>query len=269
MSLLHYLIISFIQAITEFLPISSSGHLLLYKGLFNINDIPIVFDIVVHIGSMVAIVVFYRQKIISMFTNSWSELLSKQEIKPNTKILFYIIFSTVVTFIFYVLFKKSIESLYQSPSILFVTFLFTSIILFFTCLSKQKERSLIYTSNWGIILPIIVGLFQGFAIMPGVSRSGATISPLLLMGIRREEAVFYSFCLAVPAILGAFISNLLKMENIAFISNNFKILIFSLIVSFVFSYVFLNILIYIVRQGRFWIFSFYTLLLAIISLIVF
>jgi len=261
------MIISLIQAVTEFLPISSSGHLLFYKGIFAINDIHYVFDIIVHVASMLTIIVYYRKKIYYIFKYSYIELHEKQKVKSNSRFLSYIVISTLTTFIFYLFFSEFIETRMQSPSILFITFLLTSIILFITYFFNKREKSSIV--NKGLLLPIIVGLLQGCAILPGFSRSGATIAPLLLMGIREEEAAFYSLFLACPAILGALIINIFNMENINFILQNSDVIVISFIIALVVSYIFIKMLLLILRKEKFWIFSFYTLLLAIMSLIFF
>jgi len=264
---LHYVFLSFVQAATEFLPISSSGHLLFFKGLFHSSGIPILFDIVVHVGSLIAIVVFYSKRIGKTLGSAWLELIGKREEKYNSIFLFYIALSTVVTFVFYLILKDPIEMKYRSPSILFVTYLVTTGMLLLTYLEGKKDKSEIATKS--VFLPIAVGLLQGFAIMPGISRSGLTISPLLLMGIRREEAAYYSFFLAIPAILGALVFKLFEMESIGFLIDHWETVVLCFGVSTLFSYLFLALLNLILRRGRFWTFSAYTLVMAVVSLIIF
>jgi len=263
----QYIFLSFIQAATEFLPVSSSGHLLFFKGLFGAQDVPIIFDITVHVGSLVAILVFYYRRLTATLTNSWLELVEKRKEKKDSKMLLYLLISTIVTFIFYLIFKDKIEAEFQSPSVLPITYLVTTVILFSTYFAKKSPRTSI--PQKGFSLPIIVGLFQGIAIFPGVSRSGSTISPLLLIGIEREEAAYYSFFLVIPAILGAFVFELSEIENMDFFIANWKILFLSFFISALFSYLFLGLLTFILKKGKFWFFSFYTLTLGIASLILF
>jgi len=214
-----------------------------------------------------AIVVFYSKRIGATFKNAWSEFVERREEKNDLNFLFYIALSTVVTFIFYVILKNPIEAGYQSPSILFVTYLVTTVLLFSTYFAGKKDKSEIAKKS--ILLPVVVGLLQGFAILPGISRSGSTISPLLLMGVRREEAAYYSFFLAIPAILGALIFKLLDTENLGFLVDQWGMVVLCFGVSMVFSYLFLAILRFILRRGKFWLFSAYTLVLAVVSLIIF
>lgn len=267
MSPYYFLLLAFVQAATEFLPISSSGHLLFLKGLFGIEDIPILFDIMIHVGSLCAILIFYRRQLITILANAWREIREKRDDKPDLKMIFYISISTVVTLIFYVFFKDSIEARYQSPAVLPVTYTVTTVILFSTAWMTGAKTTSVLAKK--IYLPIVVGLFQGLAIMPGISRSGATISPLLLMGIKREQATFYSFFLAIPAILGALVFKLSDLENLAYLSEHKGVIAASFVVSMLFSYLFLFLLTWVIRKGRFWIFSFYTLCMIILSVVLF
>lgn len=267
MNPVHYLVLAFVQAATEFLPISSSGHLLFLKGLFQVQDLPILFDIIIHVGSLTAIIVFYHRRLAFTVQNAWFELIEKRQKKPQFKLLVYICISTGVTFAFYLLFKESIESRYNSPSVLFTTYIVTTCILLSTYFTRRIETTSI--TNKSLILPFVVGLFQGIAIMPGISRSGSTISPLLLMGIKKEEAAYYSFFLAIPAILGALVFKLSEMEGVTFLINNWPIMSVTFVVSALFSYAFLALLTFILKKGKFWFFAIYTLGLAFLSLVLF
>ena len=267
MNYIYYIFLSFIQAVTEFLPISSSGHLLFLKGIFNITDIPLIFDIIVHVSSLCAIIIFYFHRIKHTVKNSFLELLWKKKETKNLKFIIYIIISTTITFFIYIFFKDYIESQFTTPSILGYTFLLTSMILFSTFFIKHAERLNICDKSY--LVAIIAGIFQGLAILPGISRSGATISSMLLLKVKREEAAYYSFFLAIPAILGALIFKLSDMSNIFFIKENVLLLLISSIVCVFFSYLFLKILIFIINKGKFWIFSVYTLILSIVSYIIF
>ncbi len=267
MQLYQAFILSLVQAATEFLPVSSSGHLLFLKGLFHIEEMPIIFDIVIHVGSLVAILFFYRQRIIHTLRDAFQEIGKKQPEKSNIRFLFYIIISTIITFVLYMLFDDAIESRYQDPSILFVTFLFTSILLFLTRFIKGRSQSLKNKKN--LLVPVLAGLFQGFAIMPGVSRSGSTISSLLFMNIKKEDAAFYSFFLAIPAILGALVFQIADLENLSFLKEEFVLVFMSFIVTTIGSYFFLFCLTWVLNKGKFWYFSIYTLGMAILSKILF
>jgi undecaprenyl-diphosphatase len=267
MHLLHCIILSIVQAVTEFLPISSSGHLLFLKGLFANKDIPVIFDIIIHLGSLIAIVTFYYKMIINTLKNSLGEMYLHRTERNNLLFLTYILISTFVTFLLFLFIKGPIEKAYQSPSVLFITYSITSIILFFTVFTEKKHKSEIIKK--GIWVAVVVGLFQGLAIMPGISRSGSTIASLLIIGVKREEAVYYSFFLAIPAILGALFIELLEIENFNFVLTYKWTLILSFFISIICSYVFLKLLTLVIRNGKFWLFSFYTFFMAVLSFILF
>lgn len=268
MTTLQYLFLAFIQAATEFLPISSSGHLLFLKGILNVQDTPIIFDVIVHTGSLLAIILFYQKSFRKLMKDAAYEMRHPAETKKNTRFIIYLAISTVVTFVFYVLLKNPIESKVQTPAILPVTFFVTTVILLST-LVRRNMSNRDQISSKPMSIPILIGLFQGVAILPGISRSGSTISPLLLLGVKREEAAFYSFSLAVPAIFGALVLKLSDLESVTYISENWLNLSLSFIVSGVFSYLFLWALTLLIKKGVFWTFGIYTAIMAVISLILF
>ena len=263
----YYLFLSFVQAATEFLPVSSSGHLLFFKGLFQQSEIPVFFDIILHLGSLAAIIYFYRKKLLRTAKDAIEEIKISSPEKSAVKFIFYIIISTIVTFICYLLFKDSIESQFDVPQILKYTFIITSILLYVTKYIKPGNKINISSSKF--FIPVIAGLFQAAAILPGISRSGSTIAILMLMKIDKEVAAFYSFSLAIPAILGAFLFKLGEIDNLSYLSENWLLLSLSLICSAVFSYLFLKLLTYVITKQKFWLFSIYTLLMAVLSIVIF
>lgn len=264
---MYYVVLSVAQAATEFLPVSSSGHLLFLKGLLGTLHIPIIFDVVVHVGSLVAILVFYCPRIFETLKNAGREIGEKREQKDNVKLLSYLAVSTVVTFLFYLIFKRWLETGYQSPSVLVITYSITTVVLFSTYLTEHRQTKAVWER--GIVLPVLVGLLQGIAILPGISRSGFTIAPLLLLGIKREEAAYYSFFLAIPAILGALVLKLFEVGGIQFLVDHWAIVTLSFVTSMLFSYCFLVLLVAVLKRGRFWVFSGYTLSVAVVSGVIF
>jgi len=266
MTFFQYILLSFIQAVTEFLPVSSSGHLLLFKGIFNSENLPIIFDITVHFGSVIAIILFYRKKLISLLKESILEIKNKEKEKNSSKFILYILISTFITGVIYLLSGDIIEQQFHNPDILKYTFLFTSILLISTKFNNKNKYDII---KIGLLLPVLVGIFQGIALFPGISRSGSTIAIMLLLGIKGEDAAFFSFSIAIPAIIGGTLIDFLKMESLTFLSQNAFILIISFAVSMIFSILFLNLLSRFLKKGQFWYFSIYTGILAVISLLLF
>jgi len=266
MNIIIYLLMSFVQSATEFLPVSSSGHLLFIKGLFHMEEMPVFFDIVIHFGSLIAIIVFYRERLLSLFKDGYIEIKVPGKEKKSLVFIFYILISTFVTGLVYILLGDSLEKEFHNPAILKYTYILTTLILLTTFFKKRKEVDIIKT---GLYLPVLVGLFQGIALFPGISRSGSTIAILLLLGVSSERAAFYSFTLAIPAILGGVLIDAMDSSNMLFFSENIIQISLSFAVSAFFSYLFLRILNNFLRKGYFWYFSFYTLLISIVSFMIF
>lgn len=261
MAPIHYFILAVIQSATEFLPVSSSGHLLFYKNIMRHPELPVIFDIIVHAGSLLAIVVYFYAKIKSLIVGGLQELTGPKGSKENLRLWGYILLSTGVTLVFYLFLKPVIELRYHEPRVLPWTFAFTGIILILTR-RTQPEKKL---TEKGVLLPVAIGLFQGLAILPGVSRSGATIAMALFMGVKREEAGFYSFVLAIPAILGALVFKMTDLESLAFIRDQALPMAGAFLLSAAGSYLFLSLLTRVLKRGRFWSFGIYALAMSLIS----
>ncbi|MBN2415952.1 undecaprenyl-diphosphate phosphatase [bacterium] len=263
----HYYFLSLLQAATEFLPVSSSGHLLFFKQVFGHADIPVFFDIVLHVGSLTAILCFYRRRLVSTILDARRELSRRDKGTPALRFIIYGILSTAVTFVIYYLGRDFIEARFETAATLKYTYPVTSLLLAATYFSGRREERGV--SEASPLLPILAGIFQAVAIIPGISRSGATISCLLFLRTRREEAAYYSFFLAIPAIAGAFAFKLAEAGSFAYAAEHWRLLAVSFIISTVFSYLFLKLLTIALTKKRFWAFSLYTAALAVISIIIF
>lgn len=197
MDVLQAIMLGVVQGITEFLPISSSGHLVLWPWIFGWEYQGTSFDAAVHVGTLLGVVAYFWQ--------AWKGMVFSLQrgFKRNhfeQKLLFFIILATIPGAIAGYLLKDSIEGVFRSPEIVA-----TALILFsFLILAGERFGSKlkgIGHLNWGKV--VLVGLFQALAVIPGVSRSGATISAGLLLGLSRAEAAKFSFLLAAPLIFGA------------------------------------------------------------------
>lgn len=186
---LEAIFLGFIQGLTEFLPVSSSGHLELGQYFLGFQDLHryVVFDLICHLGTLCAIFLIYKQDILNSFTVNHTRMLQ-------------IILGTLPLFPL-VLIIKPIKALFNEPQYLGGFFLLTALILYAGIrLGNTKNHEAMEKSKWRDALTI--GLFQALAILPGVSRSGSTISAARILGWKAEEAVTFSFLLAIPAILG-------------------------------------------------------------------
>jgi len=262
----YYILFALIQAATEFLPVSSSGHLLFFKGVFRTLDIPVFFDVIVHFGSVIAIIIFYRKRLTHICSECLKEASGKTREKRSLNFIFYIVISTIVTGIIYFFAKDTVEYVFSSPSFLPVTYGFTTLLLLMTYIKPTNIRTVF---DAPLYLPVIVGIFQGLALFPGVSRSGATIAILLFLGIASSEAAFYSFTLAIPAIIGGTVIDAMDASSIQFFQTHMTEVFLGFTVSLIFSYLFLYLLDGFLKRGRFWYFSFYTAAMAVAALLLF
>jgi len=241
--MLTEIILAFVQAATEFLPVSSSGHLALVSSF--ISSPNLFLFTVFHLASLVAVLIFTRKEVYSLVT-----------FKPEAKKLWlYLIIATIPAMIFGLLFNDKIEAAFSSLLFLGFAFIFTGIILFATKFTKVKSELNLKNS-------LFIGLCQCIALFPGVSRSGMTISSGMFSGLDKEKAAKFSFLLFIPVSLGAFILELKDFYiNSAVIVSFFVCVIFSLL--------FLKALTLVIKKDKFWLFSIYCWVIGIITLILY
>ncbi len=268
---LQSVMLGIIQGLTEFLPVSSSGHLVLLQNLFGIMEPELLFDISLHIGTLIAIfIVFYRE--IRNILQTLLRLPALIKSSGNLKSLFahneeiriaaLIIIGSIPTAILGILFHKIVDQIFGSVWIVGVMLLVTGTLLWFTRQISTEGRPLIKVSIRDVL---IIGVMQGLAIMPGISRSGSTISIALFLGINREIAGRYSFLLSIPAILGAMILSL----NSTIIQTDIpvRITLLGTVTAAIVGYIGLKILLRMVKQGRLYYFAPYCWLLGAATLI--
>ena len=245
---LEAIIIGLIQGITEWLPISSSGHLVLIESIFKVKE-PIIYVAVVHLASLIALFIIFRRDIINII-KSWIKLDFKSE---SSKLGIYVIIgilpAALVGYLFFDFFKKMFTNL------LFVgfTFVINGIILMLSE-TRLGKKDLNFFSAF------LIGVAQIFSIFPGISRSGITISVGMLQRIDKIRAATFSFLMAIPLIIGASIYSLKELE----FTGNVNLLILSGLSSFIFSYLTLRFLLKLIKNKRFHYFGWYSLVLGLI-----
>jgi undecaprenyl-diphosphatase len=203
MSIVEALILGAIQGITEFLPVSSSGHLVLFQRIFGISEPALLFDTMVHAGTLAAV-----------FAVLWRDIWDILK-RPFQLLTAYLVLATLPTVVIALIFKDAIERSFASGAFLGFAFLITSCLLLLAeVLSGRPDSGGNIKGkkdmNW--LDALIIGLLQGVAIIPGVSRSGATLSGALSRKLSRDFAARFSFLLSIPAILGALI---LQLKDLA------------------------------------------------------
>ena len=246
MNALTAVLLGAVQGLTEFLPVSSSGHLALANNLLKIPQGDLFFEVVLHLGTLIAVMIFMRKKIFSLLTEGVKELndKSKNE-KENLKYIGYILLGIIPAIIFAIFFDEVIEDAFSNIRFIGVFFLITALMLFLTKFFNGKSKVNLKNS-------VIVGIAQIIALFPGISRSGTTISAGIFAGMDREKACDFSFFMAIPLILGAFLKELLSSSAVF----NMNIL-FGFASSLIFGYISVVFLYKILKSNRFYYFSFY------------
>lgn len=209
MNAIKAVLLGVIQGLTEFLPVSSSGHLVLGQHLFGLKEPELLFDIFLHIATLAAIAIVFRRELISLtwefvrlpvYLRRPSELASSWRTRNEFRMLVLIVVGSMPTGLIGVLFKDWFESLFASPMAVGAALLVTGAALYGTKRSRPAGRGI---GRFSIRDALGIGLAQGLAITPGISRSGFTISAGLFLGLDRDLAARYSFLLFIPAALGA------------------------------------------------------------------
>jgi len=205
---LKALILGIVQGVTEFVPVSSSGHLVIVPWLAGWPSPGLLFDTMVHWGTLVALIFSYWQDILSL-SRSWLRVVLRRPLasdesagsrQQNARLVWWILIGTIPAAIVGVLLEEWFESMFANPRIAGCLLLVTAVLLIFSEWRGGKSKRL---EQMGAANAIAIGLAQAAAIAPGISRSGATISVGLLSGIRRDEAARYAFLLSIPIVVGA------------------------------------------------------------------
>lgn len=248
MDLLGILILSIIQGITEWLPVSSSAHLALSQYYF-FGELPVIYDMGMHAGTMLAVLVYFRNRIRLMLR----DLLKFDLQSKESKAAMLIVLGSVPTAIIGFAFKGFFVSMYTRPFFIGAALLITAIILLSTIFIKGRGSKEPDAKG-----ALVMGFAQGLAVAPGISRSGATISAGLHTGLGWKEAASFSFLLAIPAIMGATLFLALEIPPD---SIDMPIMLVGVIGSFISGYASIHILLNIVNKNSFPFFALYCAIL--------
>ncbi len=197
MDLIQIVVLALLQGLTEFLPVSSSAHLILVPVLTGWQDQGLAFDVAVHVGTLVAIVWYFRHELIVM-TRDWSCSLTTGKTTTNSRLAWAVLFGTIPAGLAGLLFKDFIETELRSPLVIASTTVIFGLFLWWADARGRRERDE-YTLTWQDIL--LIGCAQALALIPGTSRSGITMTAALMLGLTRQGAARFSFLLSVPVIL--------------------------------------------------------------------
>lgn len=204
---MHVFILSVVQGITEFLPVSSSAHLILLPKLFGWEDQGLAFDVAVHLGTLLAIFAYFRKDLVKMISDFLNSFRGKP-LSPDAKLLWAIGFGTIPVGLAGLIFKDSVETTLRSPFVIaFTTIGFGILLLFADKLGRRLRNE--EQMNWKDVF--FIGCGQALALIPGTSRSGITLTAGLARGLTRESAARFSFLLSIPVIFLAGIFEILSV----------------------------------------------------------
>jgi len=271
MELYQGIILGIIQGLTEFLPVSSSGHLVLGQIFFGITESQLTFDISVHMGTLLAVLVVYAQDISAMLVSVSGFISKAVSLKPVTPLLKedknlqlagLILIASIPTACIGIVIK-------QFEHILFSSTLLVGFMLILTGTILWASKNFYFQDNnkdgFSIKKALIIGVSQGVAVIPGISRSGTTIAVGMFLGLDRNNAAKFSFLLSIPAILGAQILSIKDMINNGLVIE--PITIYATIASFITGLVALKLLLSLVHSGRFHLFAPYCWLIGSLVLL--
>ncbi|MCL4101068.1 MULTISPECIES: undecaprenyl-diphosphate phosphatase [unclassified Fibrobacter] len=280
--MIESIILGLLQGLAEFLPISSSGHLVLGKELLGMEEAGMFFDIMLHAGTLLSIFVVFRKKIVDMIVGCI------RRDKTQLKEVGYIVLASIPTAIIGIGFKKPLESLFENPRAVCCALLVTATLLFVSQWgktgSKHPECEGVQMNWWRAL---VTGVVQGIACIPGISRSGSTISGMIFLGVNRKYAGEFSFLMSIPAVGGAALLDVIKWvkcqdpETVARYaiekpekalacadaSGFTPELLVGMIVAFIFGIIALKWLMAFVQKGKFHYFSYYLWAAGILGLI--
>jgi undecaprenyl-diphosphatase len=261
--IIEALIFGIVQGISEFLPISSTAHIIIVELLLGYNFPGLAFEIYLHIASVFAVMLYFRRELWAII-NGFFSYFSKRTVKNRVHFMFgiYIIVATAITGILGIFLKFQVVNIMKTP-----TFIAASLVVTGTALiliEKFKEYGNRREENMTYLDAVMVGLAQTMAVLPGISRSGSTVIVALWAGLDRETAVRYSFLLVIPAILGSTALAIGEVSLEIWTVVGTAPLIVSFVASFFFSLIGIVWLIDFLKKGRLVYFSAYCFVVAIL-----
>ena len=272
MSILFAALLGLIQGITEFLPISSSGHLSVMQNLFNIQgmqEVDTFFDVLLHLATLISICIVYRLEIKDMIKEAAGFISDirhpkpdEGEPKPARRLVLMIMIATLPLFLV-LPFKGLIDKLSNNTYFIGVAFLITGLILY---LSDRLQRGRKTEKNMTVVDAVKIGVCQAIATLPGISRSGSTITAGMAVGLNRNFAVKFSFLMSLPAVLGAVIIKFVDAVNEGINVSLLPAYLVGMLVAGVTGYFAINLVRVITQKGKFGKFCYYCFAIGILTI---
>lgn len=267
--IIQAIVLGIVQGLTEFIPVSSSGHLVLVPWFFGWEHQSLLFDTMLHWGTLISIFAVFWRDFWAIIVATLTSLVRRSLANPNARLGWFIIVGSIPAAVTGLLFKDFFEALFGSPLAVGFFLLFTASILAGSevMMTRVRRKSDLTTMNW--VQAIAIGLAQAVALAPGISRSGSTMAAGLATGLRREEAARYSFMLGTPAFLGAGLLQLMDAlgTDPAEVSAQLPVLLIGLVVSAVVGYLTIRGLLAYLRTRSLYIFSIYCIIMGALVII--
>ena len=256
-SYLNSILLGFVQAITEFLPISSSGHLIIFRDLTNTQfSYGLAFDSVLQLATTLSVVVYFRKDIYRLIKSGLLMLRGKLDNKSDKIMILGIIIGTIPAIIFGILLEDLMDSVFRNSLLVAGTLALGSAIMYLADKLSREDCKISIKNS------LLIGFFQSIALIPGMSRSGMSISGGLLLGLKREVAIKFSFLLAIPILIGSGVKKFLDLGSTGVLGSIGGELIAGSLVSFIFGLVVIRFLITYLKNNSFNLFICYRLVLA-------
>ena len=261
---LGVIILAIIQGIAEFLPISSSAHLIIFRDLFGLaqntitGDMELAFDIALHFGTLLAIMLYF-------FKDWWKMVISgltKGTKQKEGKLFWYIVLATIPAALAGVFFEETIENVVRKNYLLIgLALIFMGIVIYLVDKTAKQKKNL---GDMKIKDALLIGCSQVFALIPGFSRSGTTIAAARSLSLNREDAAKFSFYLSAPVVCGAVVLSLFKESTILAIESNLSVFVVGVLVAFIAGLLCIEFLLKYIRKHDFKVFMWYRLILGLI-----
>lgn len=259
--MIQYIMLGILQGLTEFLPVSSSGHLVIAQSFVQGFQQPgLLFDICVHFATFCAVIIYFRKKIFVLLKALLGFVFLKYRVTyfENRNMLWGVIIASIPTAVIGLYFNSIAETLFASTSYVGYALIFTSLLLVFS--DRVTAKGMIDSPK-----SFLVGVMQGFSVIPGISRSGSTIAVALFLNIKREEAAEFSFIMSLPAVFGA---TLLQAGNVSSLDTALVSPYLMAMLGAFFSGLFaIFLMMQLVKKARLGYFAVYCLVLGIITII--
>lgn len=264
MDYIQIVVLAIVQGLTEFLPISSSAHLILVPELLGWQDQGLVFDVAMHVGSLLAVIYYFRVDIVRM-TQAWFTEVIHKKSSPDSRLAWFVIIGTIPAVIAGLIFKDYIEVELRSALVIATTTIVFGVLLGLSDYLAKTERDE-YTLTLKDVF--IIGCFQAIALIPGTSRSGITMTAALFLGLKKVSAARFSFLLSIPIILasGSFqMLDLIKSD----VSIDWNLLFLAIVLSGVSAWICIHYFLKLINKIGMMIFVVYRLALGVLLLAIF